>query len=87
MPGWVTDTAESISTKLDDVETLQVGDGRIDLYGFGHGDFAGDLRVGAAVDIERRLTEGWSAWGQGSVYYDSDEGDGWSALTGLRYRW
>lgn len=87
MPDWVTDATESIGAKLDNVEKLQAGDGRIDLYGFGNGDFAGDLRVGIALDIERRLTKEWALWGQGSVYYDNEEGDGWSVLTGLRYRW
>lgn len=74
-----------MTQRLDRVDGLPVGSGRLDALIFGEPGM-----VGGAVDYEHRVAESVSLFGRGHAGvirgvsgWDPD----WGVLTGLRYRW
>ena len=71
--------------QLDRIDQLRVGQGMLEAYAFGSGDFDSGS-VGGALDYSHRVSESVSLFANGSLGYGWGiaPGLGWRAGAGLR---
>ena len=74
-------------SELDRIDKLMRGQGMLEAYMFGRGNFQSGS-VGGAIDYGHRLSPSWSVFGHGEVahYWGEQTGLGWSAMAGIRGR-
>ncbi len=79
---------QEATRQLDRIDRLRVGQGMLEAFAFGRGDFVNGI-AGGALDYSHRLSTSLSAFGRGEVGYNWGERQGlsWEAMAGVRGRW